>query len=345
MRERDISTSDLARAMAVTSDELDAILAARQPISIAVARRLSTAIGGTVGFWIARDGQYREDLARVVADEWAETLPIKDMASYGWIDRPTDWSGRIDIALSFFDVPDVDTWSEQYLQPLRTARLRVSARRPPKYGSMAAWLRQAEKQALALECKSWNPSRFAQVLSEARALTRLKNPATFGPKLQQVCATAGVAVVMVRPPEGCTVSGAARFLADNRGLIALTARHQTDDHLWFTFFHEAAHLLLDGAGATYVDEMPEATTTEDLVDQERAADDLAARYLLSQEGLVRLETVRLDVRGIMKLANELNVAPGIIVGQLQYRRRLGFGSGLSHLKRRYRWVGATLEMR
>ncbi len=150
---------------------------------------------------------------------------------------------------------------------------------------------------------------------------------------------------MVRPPEGCTVSGAARFLADNRGLIALTARHQTDDHLWFTFFHEAAHLLLDGAGATYVDEMPEATTTEDLVDQERAADDLAARYLLSQEGLVRLETVRLDVRGIMKLANELNVAPGIIVGQLQYRRRLGFGSGLSHLKRRYRWVGATLEMR
>jgi hypothetical protein len=51
------------------------------------------------------------------------------------------------------------------------------------------------------------------------------------------------------------------------------------------------------------------------------------------------------MREIIKLAHQVGVAPGIIVGQLQFQGRLSFGSGMNHLKRRYRWAGTSLEMR
>jgi len=50
------------------------------------------------------------------------------------------------------------------------------------------------------------------------------------------------------------------------------------------------------------------------------------------------------LQSIIRLAHEVRIAPGIVVGQLQFRQRLGYGSGLNSLKRRYRWTGSTLEM-
>ena len=50
------------------------------------------------------------------------------------------------------------------------------------------------------------------------------------------------------------------------------------------------------------------------------------------------------IKEIIRLAHELRIAPGIIVGQLQFQQRLGHGSGFNHLKRRFRWAGANLEM-
>jgi Zn-dependent peptidase ImmA (M78 family) len=35
----------------------------------------------------------------------------------------------------------------------------------------------------------------------------------------------------------------ARWLTPAKALIQLSFRYQTDDHLWFTLFHEIAHVL------------------------------------------------------------------------------------------------------
>ena len=40
----------------------------------------------------------------------------------------------------------------------------------------------------------------------------------------------------------------------HRAIIALSARHKTDDHLWFSFFHEVAHLLLHSKRNVFVDD-------------------------------------------------------------------------------------------
>jgi HTH-type transcriptional regulator / antitoxin HigA len=344
LRQRRLSLAAFSAAMGLPDNRISAIISGAEPLSVETARKLSTAIGGSVGFWIARDGQYREDLSRLKADEWSQSLPIKDMADFGWIDRPADWIQRIDSALRFFDVADVNAWTISYLHPLRAAHLRASAVQAPRDGSLAAWLRQAEIQASQIARQPWDRDQFGKALFEVRSFTRIKDPAKFIPRLQALCAAAGVAVVVVRAPDGCNVSGAARAQSDRAGLIALTARYLTDDHFWFTFFHEAAHLLLEHRAGTYVDELTPGGSSG-VTDDERAADAFAARHMISEDGLRDIDQVRTRMRDIIKLAHKLGVAPGIIVGQLQFRGRLGFGSGMNHLKRRYQWNGPNLEMR
>jgi HTH-type transcriptional regulator / antitoxin HigA len=344
LRERHLSLSAFSAAMKLPDGRITAIISGTEPISVEIAQKLSTVVGGSVGFWIARDGQYREDLSRLKADKWSQTLPINDMAEFGWIDRPADWIDRIDFALRFFDIPDVNAWTISYLRPLKEAHLRAPAAQAPRDESLAVWLRQAERQAGQLACQPWDRDRFDQALLEVRPLTRFKDPAKFIPQLQMLCASVGVAVVVVRAPDGCNVSGAARVRSGGTGLIALTARYLTDDHFWFTFFHEAAHLLLEHRAGTYVDELPPGASAA-VSEDERAADDFAARQMISEDGLRDIDRMRPRMREIVKLAHKLGVAPGIIVGQLQFRGRLGFGSGMNHLKRRYQWNGASLEMR
>jgi len=55
-----------------------------------------------------------------------------------------------------------------------------------------------------------------------------------------------VAIVFVPELPKLRVSDATRWLASNKALIQLSLRYKTDDHLWFTFFHDAGHILLHG---------------------------------------------------------------------------------------------------
>ena len=340
LRQKGMSTIEFAKAMSLSSVEVDALLAGRSRISVGMARGLTQLLGGTVGFWITRDGQFREDAARLEAHRAVAALPISDMVAFGWIQKPAGWLDQTEAVFRFFDVSDLDAWRANYFRTITGVRLRASKSRPPSERSLAVWLRQAEKQAHEVKSQPWDPSKFHDVLEDAKALTRVRNPAKFIPEIQRLCASVGVAVVVVRAPSGCAISGATRLLADDLRFIGLTARHLTDDHMWFTFFHEAAHLLLHPSRDAFVDELSDATSDP----TEREADNFAAGILLSESGRQKVQMVSLNMRSIMRLARELRIAPGIIVGQLQFQQRLGHGSGLNHLKRRYRWTDASLEM-
>jgi len=55
-----------------------------------------------------------------------------------------------------------------------------------------------------------------------------------------------VAVAFVPELPKSRASGATRWLSASKALVQLSLRYKTNDHLWFTFFHEAAHILLHG---------------------------------------------------------------------------------------------------
>ncbi len=73
-------------------------------------------------------------------------------------------------------------------------------------------------------------------------MTRRDFPLIQG-KVMALCASAGVALVLTPEFTGTHLSGAVRWLSPEKAILQLSLRHKTDDQFWFSFFHEARHLL------------------------------------------------------------------------------------------------------
>src|ERR1700712_1581849 len=79
-----VDRRQLASNLQFSDEDFEKLLAGEIPLTIRVAECLASSVGGSVEFWITRDGQYREDRVRVAADDWAKKLPIDDMTRFGW---------------------------------------------------------------------------------------------------------------------------------------------------------------------------------------------------------------------------------------------------------------------
>ena len=332
VRERGISERDLAVNLGQTLAELRNLLDGRVPITLGLAQGLQETLGASVEFWMTRDHHYRVDAQRIHASkqrDWVSALPVRDMIGLGWIEERPRPEEEANACLQFFGVPTIRAWHETYLESPSLAAFRISPSLDSRPGAVAAWIRQATIVATATECAAWDPKSFSDSLANIRRLTRIADPTRFLPPLREICAASGIAVVVLRTPAGCPASGAARLLSPNRGLIVLSFRHRSDDHVWFTFFHEAGHLVLHGEQGLHIDGDPTPSTP---VEQE--ANDFAAEILIPNRFRTELESVPLRPKDIIRLARSVGVSPGILVGQLQHSGRIGYDR-LNSLKRRY----------
>ena len=331
--ERGVAPSEFALQVGQTIKQVKDLLEGRTPITLAVARSLSELLGASPEFWMSRDLQYRKDLMRLSARdrEWVDAFPIRDMVDLGWIPPVTQTGAKVQACLQFFDVQSVPDWHHKYSALQELVAFRTSPAHVSTPGAIAAWLRQGEIEAEEVPCARWDQTRFGDSLFEMRSLTRIKNPERFVPRLRTICASAGVAAVVVRAPSGCRASGATRFLSDDKALLQLSFRYLTDDHFWFTFFHEAGHLLLHGGKRIFLEGAGSPPTAE-----EQEANDYAASVLLPDEYQQEFMKLRESWTDVIRFAVRAGVSPGIVVGQLQHTGRIGH-SELNRLKRRYRW--------
>jgi hypothetical protein len=200
--------------------------------------------------------------------------------------------------------------------------------------ALSAWLRRGEIEAQSVRTSPYDAAKFRAALQAARQMTR-GTPAEFIEQVSALCADAGVVVRFIPELPASRVSGAARWLGSQRALIQLSHRYKTDDHLYFTFFHEAAHLLLHGKREVFLD------TGESLGRQEDEANDWAAGFLIPHEQLAAFVTAG-DFRAesLAKFAERLGIAVGIVVGRLQHERIVPF-SRFNPLKRSVRWADAV----
>jgi hypothetical protein len=331
-----------ANSIGLELPRLPELLAGSEPISIDLARRIVESIGGSVEFWLTRDGQYRDNLANIEADSWAKEFPTSQMTSWGWIDKPVDWQAQIETYLDFFNVGSLSQWQASYGSLLETANFRTTDKVPTNPNAVIAWLRQAERIAEGLPDLPYDPDGFRSALSNVRQLTRTSDPKRFLPSLESLCADVGVSVVVLRAPRGCPVSGVARLLEDGTPLIALSARYLSDDHFWFSFFHEAGHVLMHDPTSVFIDEL-ERNAARPSSQFEIEADAFATNVLVPVDVRERLLKERPTPALLHRIAKELEISTGILVGQLQFHGTLRFNSPFNRLKKRYRWNEASLE--
>ena len=114
-------------------------------------------------------------------------------------------------------------------------------------------------------------------------------------------------------------------------MVQLSVRFLSDDQFWFTFFHEAGHLLLHGGGRLFL----EGTEPIDLK-AEAEANDFAASTLVPPALQTQMFTLKPTVFAIVRFARKAGIAPGIVVGQLQHLAKIQ-RNHFNQLKKRYVW--------
>src|SRR2546430_1640691 len=139
------------------------------------------------------------------------------------------------------------------------------------------------------------------------------------PEVQRLCAEAGVAVVFIPELPNTRASGAAKWLSPTKALIQLSLYGKSDDKLWFSFFHEAGHLLFHGRKLTFVHDENSKAENQFKDVKEEEADRFARDFLIPPAEYRRIAaTHNTSTRIISKFAEEIGIAPGIVVGRLQH---------------------------
>lgn len=283
---------------------------------------------------MTREAHYQADRARRaqlndLAHEvdWANCFPLKELRERGVISRHAQGAELVEELLGFLGIAQPSQW-----RPPQVA-YRKSAKFESDPFALSAWLREGELDTSDIDVLPYDEARFLDALERARSLTRSR-PEKWWPALQSICAGAGVAVVVVEPYKKARANGAARWLSADRALIQLTLRHSWEDIFWFSFFHEAGHIVLHRKKERFEDMFVETTgqRVHPLEQKhEWEADQFASRTLIPPPHDRRLHTLSLSE--VPAFARMLDIAPAIVVGRLQHDEVLPFSRGNEYRRR------------
>lgn len=336
LEERGLGVGYLAKEAHRDVHEVSRLLYGVVPLDADWASNLSRVLGSSTSFWLRREEQYRADLIRLCSstkagEAWLEELPLRDMVKFGWIDNGQTASETILNACTFLGVSTMKAFEHKYERLIGEAAYRQSNAFKTNSAALAAWLRQGEIEAMSIECKPWSESALIAALPDIRALTRISDPDTFIPALQELLAGCGIAVVIARAPDGCRASGATRFFSPSKALIQLSFRYLADDQFWFTVFHEIGHLVLHAHGELFLEGLEERHSQAEI-----EADEFAVQKLFEKVGIDALDTVSVTKFAIGRLARRAGISPGLVVGQLQEKERIPYRH-FNFMKVRYAW--------
>ena len=338
-----VSQAEFARRCGRTPKLISEIIVGKAPVETETAMQFERVTGLHASIWLGIEADYRLHLAR--QDEsrqleqlvaWAKEFPVKELFNRSKISKPLSNCDTVNAVLSFFGVGSVDAWQSKY------SITSVAYRHSPSFQSnptaLAAWLRLGEIEAEQTECAQYSVAAFRQSLTQIRTLTAEATGRNLA-EAQRLCREAGVVLCFTQPFKGMALSGASRWLTPRKPIIQLSARHKTDDHLWFSLFHEAAHILRHNKKQVFIDGIrgTAAAGESEECEAETEADAWARDFLIPRAAWEKFASSFLGRAAEVRLfAEEQGIAPGIIVGRLQKENLLSW-SRLNRLKRKLEW--------
>lgn len=331
-----MTKAELAARCGRPMKTISEIIHGKAAITPETALQFERVLGHPASLWQNLETNYRLQLAEQSEDdvlsksaEWACSFPVKPMQKMGWLEPQSSDADLVKKLLRFFGVGSPTAWNTQF------GELSLAYRRSPSFetapAAVAAWARRGEILAADIDCHPYDKKRFRAVLAEVRKLV-VKSLPEVEHDLVALCASAGVAVVFVPELPGTHLSGIARWLSKDKALIQLSLRHKTNDHVWFSFFHEAGHLLMHGKKEIFIDEM-----NGDGSDMEEEANRFASDFLIPPAELTAFIRARnYGAAAIVSFARRIGTAPGVVVGRLQHDQTIPY-SAHNGLKERLDW--------
>ncbi len=315
MESFNMSQKELAVRTVLTVQSLNRIFKGEQPITYESANRLELATGVSARYWNNLEAQYREYLAKIEERkvmesdlDWLKTIPIKELVERDIIKKSDNTVALLRETLSFYGVSSVSAWREIWTTTAVAARRSFCFESQP--GPASAWIRQGELQAHKINCQAFDKSLFLQALKTIRNLT-CEEPAKFEPEVKRLCAAAGVAIALVPEMKKVPWNGATKWLSPRKAMILLCLRGRGEDKFWFSFFHEAGHVLHDSRKDLLIND--ESSSDQ----REQRANQFASEFLIPPEYNDDIQNIN-SHEDIVTLAGKLEIAPGIVAGRYQF---------------------------
>jgi HTH-type transcriptional regulator / antitoxin HigA len=286
-------------------------------------------------FWLNIQQNYDEFIARKERNElliesicWARLFPITEMIKKGWLPQNSSIEMRTSDLLAFFSISNHTAWENYYLKQQLKVEFRISLAHTKEPYAISAWLRKGDLQAAELSAIDYSEKKFRDALPDIKSLMA-KHPIDFSKKLQSICLSAGVKVVYTPCLPKAPISGSTRWLNDTP-LIQLSGRYKRNDSFWFTFFHEAGHILLHGKKDIFLEKIDYSDFD---VTKEAEADNFAIKWTLTKEEEQEIiDSAPLTDRDIRSFARRFNTHPAIIIGRLQHDQLVSYGLGRQFFK-------------
>lgn len=345
----ELSRQELAQRMDCSVKTVHQLAQGKASLTAETALKLEKITGIHSSFWNNAEANYRKRLARNKEQkaihsqvDWVKQFSYAKMSARNFVPKTRNEEEQVRNLLRFFGVASPKQWESVYGQLQGAARESKSCK--SELGDFSAWLRAGEIKARHILAKPYSTKSFQKALQQIWRLTR-ENPAEIWPQVIKLCANAGVAIVIVPELPKTHVFGFTRWLTQRKALLQLSDRYKIDDMFpWFTFFHEAAHILLHGKQNSFVE-----FRGADKSKEEQEADQWAEEFLFPQFHFPQQDRQRFlqsipsspSARAIQSFAEETGVAEGIVLGRLQHRGKRIPKNRFNHLKRKLdmQWTG------
>lgn len=309
--------ADLAFVMGRTVDDVNSIMAGRKRLSPEIAQELAVVFGKSPDYWLSLENAYRLSQTDYVDDSLVRrslvfSFPIKDMQKRGWISDTLDVDQLEEELKRFFDVPDLSdeiTLTAAYKRTNKESELNKAEK---------TWVARARQLAQACPAASYDERNIPLLEKDLRRFAA-KSKAVH--RVPELLARYGIRFVVVEPIPRVRIDGAAFWLDVNSPVIAMSIRFDNIGSFWFTLIHEVIHIKHKDEFS--FDDLESAPND----DAEIRANNEAAELLVPQDQLqafIKTYSPRYSEAVINNLATRLQVHPGIIVGQLQHRKEIGF---------------------
>ena len=336
IEEHGLTQSRLASLMGRPTQVINEIVRGKKNITPETATGLERVFNVPATFWISLQSRHDITLAKRVerAKLQHQTALLKDfraneLMKRGWIPRVNDKAMQVKELCKFLGVASLEVHAATLPASFRiTGGERYSDR------TLAVWLRRGELLALQADLPAFDPTRFRAILNDIRALT-VNTPDDFDDQMTQLCASAGVALVFVQELPKVGANGVTRWLHRGNPMIQLNLKWKWADIFWFTFFHEAGHVLQPKRHDVMHYGKRQSTDTR----YEDAASKFATDILIPPTHWKHIcgELIMYSTsQRVKELAHEAGVHPGIVVGRLQHERRIRY-SEMNELRTKFEW--------
>lgn len=319
LEEREMDMHELVIATGLDRSTLETFKGGKSHVTDELAAALAAALDTSQGFWHTSQLLYEQqsqlaERRAEAADEiqLLKDFKVKEAMGLGWIPTLRNRSDQVIATREFLGVESLRDFEPKLFKRFRN----IGRGGKTNVAALGMWLRKGEIEAAAQSVDSYDAEEFEDVLPEIRNLTR-RSPFSFLPEVKELCAQAGVIFVVVESLPTVRAHGVTDWRDDGTPWIQASFKGNWLDRFWFTFFHEAAHVL---QGRPHSEGPLDA---EKWRMHERAANQCAEEWLIPNDQwqpILRLGRFGKD--DVIYQADRLGIHPGIIVSRLQHEGKI-----------------------